>query len=229
MMLLVGVFRSVNCLIQASEIEVDAFHLCLKQIDHDVRLMRVWQEKYATFESAMFFKKHDWLRLRNDELQTEAKKVLSSFVQIQVLESEIETMAMVTQFKREICNKNGCSLHGVVNLTYLNWCCPCCIQASHQNMHAKLLAWAMAENDSSCGIVMMPVFAHKKGQLWLQEKAALDLIHKGEVFADQIASVNFKNRVDARDDRPMGYPVRIVLPAIVDLKKSLWRGALRTK
>ena len=100
MMLLVGVFRSVNCLIQASEIEVDAFHLCLKQIDHDVRLMRVWQEKYATFESAMFFKKHDWLRLRNDELQTEAKKVLSSFVQIQVLESETETMAVVTQIKK---------------------------------------------------------------------------------------------------------------------------------
>ena len=41
---------------------------------------------------------------------------------------------------------------------------------------------------------------------------ALDLIHKGDVYADLTASVTFKNKVDARDDRPMTYPIRLILP-----------------
>ena len=83
----------------------------------------------------------------------------------------------------------------------------------------------MAENDKSIGVVMMPVFTHRKGQLWLAEKAALDLMHKGDIYADLTATVNFKNKVDARDDRPMTYPLRLVLPSMVDLRSSLWKGA----
>ena len=53
---------------------------------------------------------------------------------------------------------------------------------------------------------MMPVFTHRKGQLWLAEKVALDLLHKGDIYADLMATMNFKNKVDACDDRPMTYP-----------------------
>ena len=58
---------------RSTEIEVDTFQLCMKQIQHDIMLMEVWKEKYSSFESGLFFQRNDWLRLRNDELQQEAK------------------------------------------------------------------------------------------------------------------------------------------------------------
>ena len=88
----------------------------------------------------------------------------------------------------------------------------------------KLLAWAMSANEKSIGVVVMPVFTHRKGQLWLAEKAALDLMHKGDIYADLMATINFKNKVDARDDRPMTYPLRLALPSTVDRRSSLWKG-----
>ena len=85
--------------------EADTFHLCLKQIGHDTDRIRVWKQKYASFYSGIYFKKIDWLRLRNDEIQTEAKRLIYAFVTITVLEpSNQEWMHIILKFRRDISN-----------------------------------------------------------------------------------------------------------------------------
>ena len=36
--------------------------------------------------------------------------------------------------------------------------------------------------------------------------------------------MNFKSKVDARNVRPMSSPLRLIVPSIVDLISSLWKG-----
>ena len=43
----------------AGEIEVDTFHICVKQVGHDTDRVRDWKQKYASFESGIYLKKSD--------------------------------------------------------------------------------------------------------------------------------------------------------------------------
>ena len=151
-----------NQLAMATEIEVDTFNLCMKQIGHDVERLRAWQTKNKSFESAIFFKKSDWVTTRNEEIRNEAKKLLQSVSTLFVVGTEAEAIHAIVQFKRSICDRLGGAMDGVVNLMYLNWCSPCSITSSHQTVQARMLSWGMANNEKSAGVLLMPIFSHKK-------------------------------------------------------------------
>jgi hypothetical protein len=207
-----------------TEIEIDSFKLVMKQINHDIDVIRVWKQKHLTFESSLYFKKKDWISLRMDELESEAKKLMSLYAKFSVTESVELTTQLLTSFKRSIGGKLSCPSDNIVSIPICNWCAPCSIPSAQQEIQGSVMTWCMYENDKSAGVIMMPTFVHKKGQLWLAERACTDIIHRGSIFADMSAMLVFKNKTDARDERPMSYPLKLILPSNIDVKKSEWRS-----
>ena len=132
-------------------------------------------------------------------------------------------MSEIINFRREVMEKKQLEPTNVISLPILNWISPCAVPAQIQDSQANILSWLLNEDVKGCALVNMPVFSHKKGHLWFAERTAMNFLTKGNVNLDTTYSILFKDQGDSRDQRPMVYPGRLVLPVTMDFSKSIFR------
>ena len=85
----------------------------------------------------------------------------------------------------------------------------------------NVLCWAMSDNMQSIALVLTPVFTYNKGKLHIEETKIMECLTKGNHNIDWQFIVQFKDKVDERDMRPMVYPGRFVFASpLGDVKKN---------
>lgn len=217
--------------LEESSIVVDKFNLLLKQIEHDVQVFVTWQKKFANVEAAREHVQFKWKRDRRQQCLEAADCFLSSCARVLVWDKKVErNIAEVMNFKRQvIMAKLGLdSSQNIAQVVYLNATAPCLYAAVNQANGIEMLSWALSEQLQSVGLVMLPVFTYQRGKLVLEEKQILEQLCQGLHNLDWTFSLLFKEKTDARDQRPMSYQGRFVFPSPLELSKNcFWSSDLR--
>ena len=105
----------------------------------------------------------------------------------------------------------------------LNWAAPSVFNEKLKKVQLQVLSFVMADGLRNIVLMQMPVHTNMKGKLYLSEQNVQDRLVRSNALFDTSYGIMFKEKVDARDERPMLYPCRMLFPAaIVDLSKSIW-------
>lgn len=130
----------------------------------------------------------------------------------------------ILDYKRdEIGEKLNITPSEIPAMIFLNWAAPSLIPALVQESQIGMVTWALHDNMQSVAVVTAPVFTYNKGKLHLDETKMLEQLSKGNHNLDWQFSIQFKDRSDERDMRPLNYPGRFVFPTpLGDPKKNMW-------
>ena len=91
----------------------------------------------------------------------------------------------------------------VVCLFILNWAAPGCFRSKTQKWQKEVLGRALASMPGALGVLLSPVYYHKRGNLWACEQALLQMLSSENINTDRMAAMLFKGRRDERDSRPV--------------------------
>ena len=126
-------------------------------------------------------------------------------------------------FRRDLASKAGVDVKAIPMICLLNWTAPSLIKCDTQDMQINVMQWALSDNLESCGLVLYPVFAYRRGTLHIEESRTTTLLTTGNHNIDVQFSLLFQESCDARDLRPLNYPGRLVIPSILtDVNKTPW-------
>ena len=87
-------------------------------------------------------------------------------------------------------------------MVLLNWAAPGAYRTKVQKWQREVLGDAMVQVPGAIGVLMSPVYYHKKGNLWACEQAHLQMLSSESINTDRMAALLFKGRRDERDSRP---------------------------
>ena len=210
---------------QTARIAKDEFDLVMKQLDYDLQVINVWKQKMSSSDVA---REH---AARDHQLQNHRKceEGVAAFLDgmsavtswdIGPVESVISELLT---FKRTLASKAGVEAPSIPMVCLLNWTAPSLIKTDIQDSQVNVMQWALNENLQSCGLVLYPVFAYRRGTLHMEESRTSKLLTCGNHNIDVQFSLLFAEASDSRDLRPLNYPGRFVLPSVLtDLNKTPW-------
>ena len=101
----------------------------------------------------------------------------------------------------------------MVNFVFLNWASTSSISSKLQEAQARALAATLHKGKYNVGLVVMPMWSHKKGQLFRLEALILEKLASLGLNVDQKFSITFQERSDQRDDRQLSAGCRVVTSA----------------
>jgi hypothetical protein len=90
-------------------------------------------------------------------------------------------------------------------------------------LQGSLMGYICNERDHNIGVMMSPLFVYRRGHLWMQEQQLQKLLASKNINWDKGFSLLFKERLDARDLRPLTYPGRLVHASHVKDSEWFWR------
>lgn len=91
---------------------------------------------------------------------------------------------------------------GKVCFTFLNWAAPARMSGKVQSVQAQVMgAMCNADSSANIGVVLMPVFAHKRGYVFKVEQAAQTMLASANLNLDRAMALYFVDRGDERDQR----------------------------
>lgn len=201
------------------------FDLVMKQLDYDLQVIGVWEQKMSSSDVA---REH---AARDHQLQNHRKceEGVTTFLEgmsavtswdIGPVESVISELLT---FKRTLGSKAGVDASSIPVVCLLNWTAPSLIKTDIQDSQVNVLQWALNKNLQSCGLVLYPVFAYRRGTLHMEESRTSKLLTCGNHNIDVQFSLLFAEASDSRDLRPLNYPGCFVLPSVLtDLNKTPW-------
>ena len=102
----------------------------------------------------------------------------------------------------------------------LNWAAPGAYRTKVQKWQREVLGEAMALVPGAIGVLLSPVYYHKKGSLWACEQAHLQMLSSESINTDRMGALLFKGKRDERDSRPR----RETLSAVASLAVALAAG-----
>ena len=85
-----------------------------------------------------------------------------------------------------------------------------------------MLAEALTHKDS-LGLMLMPQFAYRPQELWLQEQMVMQLMTERRINVYRKWALMFQEQVDFRDKRSLAYDGKILVPENMDVKGYLWQ------
>jgi len=91
----------------------------------------------------------------------------------------------------------------VACLFILNWAAPGAFRSKTQKWQKEVLGRGLASMPGALGVLLSPVYYHKKGNLWACEQALLQMLSSENINTDRMAALLFKGRRDERDSRPV--------------------------
>ena len=89
----------------------------------------------------------------------------------------------------------------VACLFILNWAAPGAYRSKVQKWQREVLGRGLEHLPGAIGVLMSPVYYHKKGSLWACEQAHLQMLSCENINTDRMAALLFKSRGDERDSR----------------------------
>jgi hypothetical protein len=87
-----------------------------------------------------------------------------------------------------------------------------------------LVSCCLQNSDNSCGLLLMPVYSAKPGQLWQLEHQINKSLASRDVNLDKQFCLTFDKKHDMRDGRPSMYPGRLLHGQHVNFWKCPWRN-----
>ena len=114
-----------------------------------------------------------------------------------------------------------------VTLVLLNWSAPATLADLAREHQALAFAQLVTGSSWNLGVVFSPVFHYKKHQMHVLEHMVLKSLAARGLDVDAQAALLFKERKDARDGRPLVYPLRLVRPvgAVLPAEDGEVKGA----
>ena len=103
-------------------------------------------------------------------------------------------------------------------LFILNWAAPGAFRSKTQTWQKEVLGRALSSMPGSLGVLLSPVYYHKRGNLWACEQALLQMLSSENINTDRMAALLFKGRRDERDSRPVAQRCSEVRCCV----RSLW-------
>lgn len=89
-------------------------------------------------------------------------------------------------------------------------------------MQGEIASVLLNQSPTNVGVLLDPMFAYKKGGVWLAEKEMHDLLTGKSLVLDRTWTLLFDAKKDIRDNRPLAYRGRI-LESAGAVEKSPWR------
>ena len=204
---------------------IDEFNLFQKQCDHDLNALTVWKAKCQDTDINASAVLKEFAMAQEANLQGGAEVWIKKYVNIQVWEDDNcnKVLNHLMNYREELAQKTNSAPHEVRLVCSLNWCS----LSTHSKVAAKcevdLLGWVLSESQHNVGLVHMPVHSNHKNRLVLTESNALTKLTKCNFNLDYQYNIMFKTRLDARDNRPLMYPGRLVFPGtLLDVRTSPW-------
>lgn len=105
----------------------------------------------------------------------------------------------------------------------LNWVAPSSIKNSTLTTQASTTACILNNSRKNTGVCLLPEFTYKKGQLWMLEASCIKSLATQGVNLDRSCTLQFKERLDARDVRPLSYKGRLMFGQGVNVNDSPWK------
>ena len=90
----------------------------------------------------------------------------------------------------------------------LNWVAPSTLKTEDMELHANMASWILSSNVNSMVLTLMPQFTYRRGQLWVQDAMVQKLLSTRPLNMDKKFALQFKERPDCRDTRPLLYDGR---------------------
>ncbi|CAE7275539.1 unnamed protein product [Symbiodinium sp. CCMP2592] len=99
-----------------------------------------------------------------------------------------------------------------VTVSVQNLISPCLVSAAHLSAQMQVVQHVLAEDARNLGLVLLPVFSHKKNGRYAEEELIMKELGKIGCNLDHSFSVIFADRTDARDERPLNLAGRFLCP-----------------
>ena len=103
----------------------------------------------------------------------------------------------------------------------LNWAAPGAFRSKTQKWQKEVLGRVLHSMPGALGVLLCPVYYHKKGNLWACEQALMQMLSSENINTDRPAALLFKGRRDERDSRPVAQCCGEVRCCV----RSLWCSA----
>jgi hypothetical protein len=105
----------------------------------------------------------------------------------------------------------------------LNWVAPSTSSSDVQEKQAGLVSQCLHMNNNNVGIILTPMHSYKRGSLWMLEHACQKALVQRNLSIDRTFGLQFKEKVDMRDKRPLLFAGRFALAAHVREHETPWR------
>lgn len=109
-------------------------------------------------------------------------------------------------------------------ICFCNYVAPCTIPSAVQEQQMALTNTVLHAGPNNIGLVMMPAFSYKAGQLYLIEHQIIKSLSMRSIHMDTSFSLVYERRSDARDNRPCNLQGRIAHSNTFEMRKSGWRN-----
>ena len=84
----------------------------------------------------------------------------------------------------------------------LNWAAPGAYRTQVQKWQREVLGDALVQVPGAMGVLLSPVYYHKKGNLWACEQAHVQMLRAECIHTVRTAALLFEGRRDGRNSRP---------------------------
>ena len=193
---------------QSARLAKDEFDLLIKQMDYDQQVICVWKAKMAHSDVAREHAARDHRLQVHAKIQQSVDDFMGTFAHITSWDNgPVESViSELLTFRRNLASKTGVDVNAIPMICLLNWTAPSLIKADIQDKQINVMQWALNDNLESCGLVLYPVFAYRRGTLHIEESRTTTLLTAGNHNIDVQFSLLFQESCDARDLRPLNYP-----------------------
>jgi len=178
-----------------------------------LQALRVAKSKLLTYESAVYHQRLTYRVAAHEQCLQAAKSFMTSHTKIILNEGSGEqVIRQFNTFYADIHSRGKLDESSSAVLGFLNWVSQTSIKVAARTAQALLMSCVISASPRNTGLVLMPLFTYKKGQLWMLEQAATKTLATSSMNVDRSFVLHFGTRVDARDTRPLIYPGRVHVP-----------------
>ena len=208
--------------IDATKLEESTFEKVMSELSFDRTVVRQFLQSISNFENATYAKKLEW-ELGQYRLSEEAASAFQTkFCSFVMYEKTQDVFDKYQALLKHAKTAFSVSSEKIAVWVFLNWVAPSMLSSEDLDVQSNLMSMIMSGNDKSMGLVMMPQFTYKKGQLFLVENMVRQMLSSRMLNFDTKFALNFKEKRDLRDGRPLCYDGRIVVPLSYNPADYLW-------
>ena len=195
----------------AAALEQDEFELVMKKLHSDAATADVHERKVLDAEAKAYYAHLRVRQLRREKVANIVDSNLhgpTSVAKFYCGASDVQAVYNdLTEYVERIKRQQVAGDIAVVVL--LNWGAPATISSKLAALQTPIMGSILNEFEHSVGVVICPCLALTRGQVTKSTSTMLDKLAQSNVNLDRPFGLLFKERLDARDERPLMWPGRI--------------------
>ena len=207
----------------ATKIEVDEFELDKAKFVLDCACVGEYNRKVKTRESRVYFEKLEKQAMRVNKAKNACQSVIDGRLSFGHGADTKKIWSLIQKKVNDIKCREGLVNEAAVSIIAIaNWTVPALLSSLHQKVQSSIMGAVVNEGNNNIGIVVQPVWASTKGQVFDTTTSLLKLMENNNVVLDLNWSILFENKCDERDERPLNYPGRFCLGKNTERGDNIW-------